>query len=292
LKSRASKFHSQVLRAVAHRAAADPMAKVKKMIKDLVTKLLEEANEEADHKGYCDTELTTNAQTRSEKSDAVQTLTAEQEGLDASISKLGESITALTHQVSELEAAASKATSLRTAEKKANTDTVEDAKQAQAAVAQALTVLREFYGKAAESFLQIAEPYQGMQGESGGVIGMLEVIESDFARLESQTASAEATGQKEYDGFMTDTKIDKASKQADIDHKTAKKQDEEQTLVNTKKDLEGSQGELDAALTYFEKLKPSCVDSGVSYEDRVARRKEEIASMQEALQIMNGEEIA
>ena len=35
-------------------------------------------------------------------------------------------------------------------------------------------------------------------------------------------------------------------------------------------------------------LKPSCVDAGVSYEDRVARRKEEIASLEEALEIFNG----
>ena len=57
-------------------------------------------------------------------------------------------------------------------------------------------------------------------------------------------------------------------------------------------DLEGTQKELDAALAYFDKLKPSCVDSGVSYEDRVARRKEEIESLQEALKILNGEDIA
>ena len=50
--------------------------------------------------------------------------------------------------------------------------------------------------------------------------------------------------------------------------------------------------ELDAALAYFDKLKPSCVDSGVSYEDRVGRRKEEIESLQEALRILNGEDIA
>ena len=40
--------------------------------------------------------------------------------------------------------------------------------------------------------------------------------------------------------------------------------------------------ELTAALAYYGKLKPSCVDSGISYEERVARRKEDIASLQEA----------
>merc|ERR1719498_576216 len=121
---------------------------------------------------------------------------------------------------------------------------------------------------------------------------MLEVIESDFARLESETKAAEATAQKEYDEFMTDSEVDKAAKTKDIEHKTAKKQDQQQSLVSKNEDLEGTQKELDAALAYFDKLKPSCVDSGVSYEDRVARRKEEIESLQEALKILNGEDIA
>jgi len=121
---------------------------------------------------------------------------------------------------------------------------------------------------------------------------MLEVIESDFARLESDTKASEATAQKEYDEFMTDSKVDKAEKTTDSEHKTAKTQDESQALTTKRNDLEGTQKELDAALAYFDKLKPSCVDAGVSFEDRVARRKEEIESLQEALKILNGEDIA
>jgi len=132
----------------------------------------------------------------------------------------------------------------------------------------------------------------GMGGEAGGVVGMLEVIESDFARLEAETKASEASAQKEYDMFMTDSKVDKEAKTTDTEHKTAKKQDEEQALTVTQADLEGTQKELDAALAYFDKLKPSCVDAGVSYDDRVSRRKEEIESLQEALKILNGEDLA
>merc|ERR1719420_2277329 len=121
---------------------------------------------------------------------------------------------------------------------------------------------------------------------------MLEVIESDFARLEAETKTAEDTAQKEYDSFMTDSEVDKTQKSSDIEHKTKKKQDQSQSLEEKQGDLEGTQKELDAALAYYEKLKPSCVSSGVSYEDRVAARKEEIQSLQEALKILNGEDIA
>jgi len=300
LHEQGRKLNSQVLLALADRVKDDPFRKVKKMIKDLIVRLMEEANEEAEHKGWCDTELSTNEQTRKEKTEAVETLHAEIDELEASIQKLTQDITALTEAVAELDAAMAKATKLRQEEKATNTQTMEDAAQAQTAVAQALVVLKDFYAKAGDATALLQQPapeifdkpYKGMQSENGGVVGMLEVIESDFARLEAETRAAEATAQKEYDTFMTDSKVDKAAKVKDIEHKTAKKQDEEQALTVKREDLEGTQKELDAALAYFDKLKPSCVDAGVSYEARVGRRGEEIESLQEALKILNGEDIA
>merc|ERR1719310_2059889 len=101
------------------------------MIKDLITKLLEEANEEAEHKGWCDTELSTN-----EQSTAVEALHAEIDELQASIAKLTHQITELTQAVAELDAAVAKSTSIREAEKAKNTETITDAQEAQTAVAQ------------------------------------------------------------------------------------------------------------------------------------------------------------
>merc|ERR1719277_643767 len=261
---------------------------------------MEEANEEAEHKGWCDTELSTNEQTRKEKTEAVETLHAEIDQLQASTAKLTEEISDLTKAVAELDEAMSKATKLRQEEKAENAQTVKDAGEAQAAVAQAITVLKEFYAKAGDATALIQQtppaifdsPYQGMQSENGGVVGMLEVIESDFARLEADTKAAEATAQKNYDSFMTDSKVDKAAKTKDSEHKQTKKQDQSQALTTKKEDLEGTQKELDAALAFFDKLKPSCVEAGVSYDDRVSRRKEEIESLQEALRILNGEDLA
>merc|ERR1711934_479642 len=89
LQAQASKLNSRVLAAVAAHAADDPFKKVKKMIKDLIVRLMEEANEEAEHKGWCDTELSTNEQTRKEKTESVQMLTAEIDELNASIAELG-----------------------------------------------------------------------------------------------------------------------------------------------------------------------------------------------------------
>jgi len=302
LKKQAAHLDSKLLSVLALKVADDPLAKVKKMIKDLIVRLMEEANEEAEHKGWCDTEMASNLQTRKDKSESVQTLTAEIDQLKAGLAKLGEEITELTQNVAELEKAMTQATELREEEKKKNTKTIKDSQEAQTAVAQAMTVLKEFYDKAGENTALLQEkpeapevfdePYKGMGGAKGGVVGLLEVIENDFARLEADTKAAESAADKEYRTFMSDSKVDKMSKSKDVEHKSGKKQDMSKTLTMKSEDLDATQKELTAALAYFDKLKPSCVDSGESFEDRVARRKEEIESLQEALRILNGEDMA
>merc|ERR1719310_2096496 len=152
------KANSRILSALAVRVSEDPFKKVKKMIKDLIIRLQEEANAEAEQKGWCDTEMSTNEQTRKEKTEAVETLTAKKDELEASVAKLTEDIAELTTAVNELDAAMAKATALRTAEKAKNTETIADAKAAQTAVEKALTVLKDFYEKAAEATALLQEP--------------------------------------------------------------------------------------------------------------------------------------
>merc|ERR1719375_444150 len=67
LKDRAQRTNSRLLSLFAQRVQADPFKKVSKMIKDMIQKLMQEANEEAEHKGFCDTELSTNKNTRDSK---------------------------------------------------------------------------------------------------------------------------------------------------------------------------------------------------------------------------------
>merc|ERR1719335_627348 len=138
---------------------------------------MEEAHAEAEHKGWCDTELSTNEKTRTEKSEKVETLTAEIDELEASIAKLTEEINELTTSIAENDAAVEKATTLRNAEKAKNEETLSDAQEAQTAVAEAISVLKEFYAKAeqATAFVQkkakqpeiFDEPYTGMGDENG-----------------------------------------------------------------------------------------------------------------------------
>merc|ERR550514_559198 len=121
------------------------------MIRDMITKLMEEANEEAEHKGFCDAEMGTNKNTRDQKTEEVAELTAKAEKLSADIAKLGEEVALLGEEIATIDAEVGKATAERTAEKEKNTATIAEAKVAQQATMKALQVLREFYDKAAEA---------------------------------------------------------------------------------------------------------------------------------------------
>ncbi|CAJ1455588.1 unnamed protein product [Effrenium voratum] len=297
LQQRASQLNSRVLSAAAMRAGADPMEKVKAMIGQLIIKMQEQANEEATKQGWCDAELSTNKATREEKADASEALQSEMDELSAAITKLGEEVVTLNKEVTELNSAMSSATELRQKEKQKNAATVRDAKEAQAAVAQALMVLKEFYAKAGEatSFVQSSggqpetfdAPYKGMGGESGGVVSMLEVIESDFARLQAETEASEEAAKTEFDEFMEDSKVDKATKTKTAEHKAGKKQAKTQELTTLEGDLQGTAKELDAAKAYYEKLKPDCVDTGASYAQRKVQREQELKDLETALKMLS-----
>merc|ERR1719316_1291798 len=153
LQNQAKKINSRVLSMLAQRVSFEPFKKVKKMIKDLIYRLMEEATEEATHKGWCDTELATNEQTRKEKTLAIETLNAEIDSLVAEIAQL-------TDEIVELTAAMAKATKFRGEEKAKNAETIKDAQEAQTAVAQAITVLKEFYAKAAEATALLQQKQQ------------------------------------------------------------------------------------------------------------------------------------
>merc|ERR1719375_2191053 len=123
LEDKAERMNSRILQLLAAKAAADPFKKVIKMIKDMITKLVEEANEEAEHKGFCDQELGQNKATRDSKTEEASLLKAKTEELSADIAKLAQQITELSDAVVAIDAAVKKATALRTDEKKKNTKT-------------------------------------------------------------------------------------------------------------------------------------------------------------------------
>lgn len=155
----------------------------------------------------------------------------------ASIVHIEEEIAGLDRDVAALDAAMAKAAEVRSAERASNAETAEDAREAQTAVARALAALRKleqrprgprgFTGKAAK----VRQPHICAALQHHGVFAMLERIVLDCAWLATDTEHIEATAQSEYESFIANARVDKAAKNSDIERRTSRKRDWEQTLA-------------------------------------------------------------
>ena len=291
LRKRAQALNSKTLAAFAEQVNPNAFGKVIGMIEDLVAKLKEEAAAEADHKAWCDEQLKANKLKRNKKTAQSEKLSAEIEAQTSTIATLGEEIETLAKEQADLTKAMQEATHIREEEKAENTAIVADAAAGMEAVQNALVVLKEFYSAQASFVQQQQAPemaaYKGMQSAKGGVVGMLEVIETDFARLKAETEASESAAASAYDTFMADSTADKDEHhKAEVKLRLDKDENEFQKS-QTIKDLEATNAELAKANEYYSYLKPSCVEVHVSFEDRVAGRKAELAALREAYDILD-----
>jgi peptidoglycan hydrolase CwlO-like protein len=300
LRGEGARLGSTTLSSLASQIEGNPFVKISKLIQNLIERLLEESKAEATKKGFCDTELGKSYKTRDNRFADVNRLDVETEELETHKKKLELEISDLTDEVKDLKDDLKKATDQRKDDKEDNEKAIKTAKEGAVAVGEALVVLQDFYKSAAKGKVLLqASPVdedtsfedfsanKGSQSASKGILGLLEVIKTDFERTARKTEDEEAKAHAEF------TLFDRSSK-SDIASKTMKKELDEQDLDSTKsaiddnmKDLATAQKLLDSALKNVEDLKPTCIDTGMSYSERVKKREEEMKALGKALCILD-----
>merc|ERR1719238_762577 len=83
--------------------------------------------------------------------------------------------------------------------------------------------------------------------------------------------------QTSYDKLTKQNTLTKTSNTEEVKGKEAKVKSEETALLNYKEDFATTGKELDAVLSYLDKLKPQCETKVMTYAERVAAREAEIA---------------
>jgi DNA repair exonuclease SbcCD ATPase subunit len=303
LKGKGQELKSTLLTSLATRIAADPFAKVKKLIQELIERLLTESANEANQKGWCDKAIADAKQKRTYAADEIEDLNAKMAKLEALSDKLGEELDELAGKISEIKSARAEAEKVRSEEKAENEHTVAEARLGLSAVTQAIDILDKFYKTSAKASVdlslaqgplddapdagfKIGEAYKGAQAESGGIIGMMEVIQSDFERTISETIKDEKQAEEEHLGFMTESGKSLAEKQVAQKEKTKLKDEADANFNDAEDDMSSQTKILVTAIKELMELKPACIDTGMSYADRVAMREEEIAALKKALCIL------
>jgi len=144
----------------------------------------------------------------------------------------------------------------------------------------ALKVLREYYGAPAA--------HGSASGAGGGIISMLEVVESDFTKGLEEIITEEETAAAEYEKQTQENDIAKTTKTQDVKYKTKESKSLDTATAEATSDRTGLETELNAVLEYYESVKKQCIAKPESYEERKKRREAEIAGLKEALEILSG----
>jgi len=286
--------------------AADHFVKVRGLIKDLIQKLEDDAEAEATQKGFCDKEMGDAVRSRDQANAALEVavgninkLTSEKDSLNKEVNDLKQAIADNLKSLNE-------ATELRNSEKDENAVTVETATEGKEAVEMAIGVLNEFYNnafiqtkytppnagrdgetvgdKAPESF---SGTYHGNQDAAKGIVGLLDVILSDFERTISTTNDEESSAQSSFETYEQDIKDDNDEKDDDITKKKNRIADIKDELVDEQEDKDEAITKKDEAKKELQKLKPMCVEGEETYAQRVAKREKEIEALKEAMTLLD-----
>merc|ERR1719263_2199008 len=263
------------------------------MIESMISKLEEQAAEEATQDAFCKEETAKSLKARETKTATVEKYQTRLDKAKAAVAALNQQISNLQSQVGAIDKAQAEASKLRAEEKAENTQAAKDYKESAEAVTKAIEVLREYYGGAtgSVSFVQQPEFESASSDSAHGIVAILETAQSDFSRLLAETETSESEAQSAFETLTQENRVSKATKQASIKGKTSEVKSLESAIQNSISDLATASKELDAVMEYLAKLRPQCESKAMSYEERKSRRDAEISGLKEALEVLSGDAV-
>jgi len=307
LKGDAGRLHSTMLMGLTLKLTlgGDPFKKVVGLVKDLIKKLQDEAKAAATTKQFCDKNMKKAVEKRDKNKLEVEDQEATIAMTKAASVKLGGEVGALSTEIGALKKSVLEATELRAEEKANNQASVVSAKTGKKAVGDAIQVLRSFYNA---QLLQIdAKPgklsaknrhgksvtkgpfegsYKGKQEASKGVVGILEVIESDFQRTISNTKSEESSSASDFKASVKKTQSAISSKNTLKSEKEDAIKKATTTITQAKDDRMDAKKLMETALEELEKISAMCLTGEGTFAERKKQREQEIKSLQGAMQIL------
>merc|ERR1712062_511864 len=225
-----------------------------------------------------------------ELTDDVAKLTAKLDQAESKVVSLTEDIKQLEAELAALAKSQSEMDKLRQEQNEDYLAASADLKLGLEGVRKALTVLRDYYDSAA--LLQqpaMPEAHTKATGAGTGIIGILEVVESDFAKGLAKEEAQEDDSATEYEEITQENKVAKTMKTQDLKYKTKEVKGLKKAIADLTSDKDTIATELGAVDEYYAKLKDRCIAKPETYEERKARREAEISGLKEALQVLETE---
>jgi septal ring factor EnvC (AmiA/AmiB activator) len=264
----------------------DVFAKVKGLIRSMLDDLAEEAEADAKEHEWCTTQT---KETTAKKEDHQATADKIQSKIDRSESAITtgtQNLNELKTEVGSLNKMQAEMDQQRGEEHAEYLQAAKDFKAGVEGVQMAIKVLKDYYGKN-NAFLQGTSGAGAHDGN--GIIGLLEVAESDFSKLLAEIEADEKSAEDEYVKQTKANKVARKQKETSIKYTKKEISRTETSLSEQRDDMDAEQGELDGVLEYLAKVNKRCIAKPETYEQRVAKRQAEIDGLRNALKILQDE---
>lgn len=289
------------------RGGGDPLEKVRGLIGDLIDRLTKEGQAEAGAKAYCDEMMAKTEEKKGDLEDSTAKLSSKIERASSMATSLEMEVRQLQLELATLMKGQTQIEEIRTAEHKSYVKAKADLEQGISAIKKALMVLKDYYGTGTGEMAMIQEDesrfgafmqqpgqparFQKSQGAGDQIVGILEVIESDFAKSLANEEELESDSAAEYDKETQENAVIKAEKEKDVAHKQKEFKYLGKTLSELSSDKDTANSEYAGVLEYYNKLKDRCIAKPEAYKERRQRREREIAGLREALSAIEGETV-
>merc|ERR1719359_79931 len=283
-------------------------AKVLKMIDDMVALLGKEQQDDNDKKEYCENIIDKTEDNLKQLELTVSDLGKAIADYKERIATLGDELEALADGIKALDKQIDDPSEDRKEEHEENTATVANDNAAKELIGLAKNRLNKFYNpklyvappKAEVAFFSqregVAPPpppetfgaYAKKGEESGGVIGMLDMMVADLDKEITETETEEKENQAEYETFMSDSAEKRANDAKSIEDKESAKADLEANLVAANEEKGSKTKEAMATAQYLSEVHGDCDWLLSNFQMRKDARAGEVDSLKKAKAVLSG----
>eukprot|EP00933_Yihiella_yeosuensis_P031050 TRINITY_DN245_c0_g2_i1.p1 TRINITY_DN245_c0_g2~~TRINITY_DN245_c0_g2_i1.p1 ORF type:complete len:683 (-),score=267.61 TRINITY_DN245_c0_g2_i1:90-2138(-) len=284
LRSMAKSKHSDKIALLAQKigvairadhSARGPFDTIVKMIQDMIANMQKSLQEDSDKKQYCDSEREKVKAKKDDKQSEVDKLASKIDSATSKSVQLKNEVQDTQAYLSELAQDSKEMTKIRAEEKAAFAKNAPEMQAGLEGVKIALKVLREYYEKS------------GKRGGATGIIGMLEVCESDFSKSLSDMKIAEKSAQKAFEKEQKDMKLEKVTKEQDVKYKTEEAARLDASVTEIQADADSVGEEMAAIIEYSKGIEEQCTETQESFAEKAAKRQEEIDGLKTALKTLS-----
>jgi len=260
--------------------SANPFDLVKGMIKSMIETLEKQSRKETTRENFCRNEMKHVRADFHEKKEMKRKLRSRVQSTTVHLREDRERVSTLQQQIATMERERQKATELRTQQKDKFAQQLPEIEKSLEGVRRAIEVLKQYYGLRESDV-------QHKRKDGGTIVSVLEVIESDFAKLLVETKTTEETQKDNFAKFSKTSSTTIAAKTTEMKSLRTTVQKERSDRTEIRSDYSSVMEQVESVKAYKSKLKGQCTNQADQYKEREAQRQRDLEGLRQALEIIS-----